>query len=148
MREDQARRYESEWQRRVVFDVKGNTMKVEIGRACWPEKIKGRLLKSLGAWEKAYGIQSVTISPAENLEDPGSGYIWVKGHPHRMASAVEGLKAIIEQLFHDAFFIEVAKERTKLQGDHPAGKKPIPTADCAGLRAGPSERSTACSCDF
>ena len=78
------------WQRRVLFVAEGNTMKVEIGQACWPGKIRGRLLESLGAWEKEYGIESVFISPAENPEDPSIGYIWVKGHPERLANAEDG----------------------------------------------------------
>ena len=52
MREDRAQRYESDWQRRVVFEADGNTMKVEIGQACWSKEIMGRLLRSLGPWEK------------------------------------------------------------------------------------------------
>ena len=104
MRDDQARRYESEWQRRVVFEAEGSALKVVLGQACWPKKIMGRLLRSLDAWEKEYGIESVPISPAESLDDPSTGHIWVKGHPARVASAEEGLRAIIGRLFPDAVF--------------------------------------------
>ena len=108
MREDRAQRYESDWQRRVVFEADGNTMKVEIGQGCWPKRVMGRLLKSLGPWEKEYGIESAPIRPADNPYDPSTGCIWVKGQPDRMTSAEEGLRAIIGRLFPGAVFSQVA----------------------------------------
>ena len=138
---DRARRRESDWQRRVLFVAEGNTMKVEIGQACWPGKIRGRLLESLGAWEKEYGIESVFISPAENPEDPSIGYIWVKGHPERLANAEEGLRAIIGRLFPGAVF---GKEASSAAEGARRGREGADEAarGTPGGKGGPSLRST------
>ena len=92
-RDNQGQRRGADWQRRVFCEAAGSMLKVEIGQACWPKKIMGRLLKSLDAWEKEYGIECVLSSPEENRGDPSAGCIWVRGHPGRMASAEDGAES-------------------------------------------------------